>query len=189
MPRREFRLSADLTTAAAPAAPTPSRWGPFGHLAFTVIWTASLVSNVGTAMFDTASGWLITGLDANPSRRSLLRSIVSLGTLPRFAHNSLHLKIMLFVSLFDSPGSLIAPLCNLITCWGLFHTLCDQVMYFAIRCPGVETYLGFIDVFSKNNFELPSRIPSSPCAAVFQHVRQHTTENVRHFFLKPKRAG
>ena len=58
MPRREIRLGADLTTAAAPTEPAPSRWGPFSHLAFTVIWTASLVSNVGTAMFDTASGWL-----------------------------------------------------------------------------------------------------------------------------------
>jgi hypothetical protein len=46
------RDETDLTTAAAPAAPTPSRWGPFSHLAFTVIWTASLVSNVGTAMFE-----------------------------------------------------------------------------------------------------------------------------------------
>ena len=78
MPRREIRLGADLTTAAVPAAPTPSRWGPFSHLAFTVIWTASLVSNVGTAMFDTASGWLITSLDANPITVSLVQVAVSL---------------------------------------------------------------------------------------------------------------
>jgi len=77
-PRREFRLSAGLTTAAAPTEPAPSRWGPFGHLAFTVIWTASLVSNVGTAMFDTASGWLITSLDANPITVSLVQVAVSL---------------------------------------------------------------------------------------------------------------
>src|ERR1700731_2587162 len=78
MPRREFRLSADLTTAAAPAAPTPSRWGAFGAGAFTVIWTASVLSNVGTAMFDTASGWLITSLDANPMIVSLVQVTVSL---------------------------------------------------------------------------------------------------------------
>ena len=78
MPRREFRLSAGLTTAAAPTDPAPSRWGPFSHLAFTVIWTASLVSNVGTAMFDTASGWLITSLDANPITVSLVQVAVSL---------------------------------------------------------------------------------------------------------------
>ena len=69
-------MSADLTTAAAPTAPAPSRWGPFSHLAFTVIWTASLVSNVGTAMFDTASGWLITSLDANPITVSLVQVAV-----------------------------------------------------------------------------------------------------------------
>src|SRR5271170_5676656 len=78
MPRREFRLSADLTTVAAPTEPAPSRWGPFSHLAFNVIWTASLVSNVGTAMFDTASGWLITSLDANPITVSLVQVAVSL---------------------------------------------------------------------------------------------------------------
>ena len=71
-------MGADLTTAAAPTEPAPSRWGPFGHLAFTVIWTASLVSNVGTAMFDTASGWLITSLDANPITVSLVQVAVSL---------------------------------------------------------------------------------------------------------------
>ena len=71
-------MSADLTPAAATAAPAPSRWGPFSHAAFTVIWTASLVSNVGTAMFDTASGWLITSLDANPVTVSLVQVAVSL---------------------------------------------------------------------------------------------------------------
>jgi MFS family permease len=71
-------LGADLNTAAVPTEPAPSRWGPFGHLAFTVIWTASLVSNVGTAMFDTASGWLITSLDANPVTVSLVQVAVSL---------------------------------------------------------------------------------------------------------------
>jgi Transmembrane secretion effector len=76
--RREICLSADPTTAAAPTTPAPSRWGPFIHLAFTVIRTASLVSNVGTVMSDTASGWLITSLDANPITVSLVQVAVSL---------------------------------------------------------------------------------------------------------------
>jgi hypothetical protein len=37
--------------------------GPFSNLAFTVLWTVTLVSNIGTAVFDTASGWLITSID------------------------------------------------------------------------------------------------------------------------------
>jgi MFS family permease len=79
-------LSADLTTSAAPIEPDPSRWGAFSSLAFTVIWSASVLSNIGTAMFDTASGWLITSLDANPTTVSLVQVAVSfplfLFTLP-----------------------------------------------------------------------------------------------------------
>jgi len=71
-------MSADLNSSAAPTQPASSRWGAFGYLAFTVIWTASVVSNVGTAMFDTASGWLITSLNANPIAVSLVQVAVSL---------------------------------------------------------------------------------------------------------------
>src|SRR5271157_3247568 len=82
----ETSLSADLSPSATPTQPVPSRWGAFGSVAFTVIWTASVLSNVGTAMFDTASGWLITSLDANPMTVSLVQVAVSfplfLFTLP-----------------------------------------------------------------------------------------------------------
>ena len=71
-------MSANLSSSAAPAQPVPSRLGAFGSVAFTVIWTASVISNVGTAMFDTASGWLITSLDANPIIVSLVQVAVSL---------------------------------------------------------------------------------------------------------------
>ena len=71
-------MSANLSSSAAPTQPIPSRWGPFSHVAFTVIWAASVISNVGTAMFDTASGWLITSLDANPIIVSLVQVAVSL---------------------------------------------------------------------------------------------------------------
>ena len=67
-----------MTIALTPAEPAPSRWGPFSHLAFTVIWTVSLVSNIGTAMFDTASGWLITSIDPSPMMVSLVQVAVSL---------------------------------------------------------------------------------------------------------------
>src|SRR5271166_1698270 len=82
----EINLSADPTSPVAPAQPATSRWGAFASAAFTVIWTASVLSNVGTAMFDTASGWLITSLDANPMTVSLVQVAVSfplfLFTLP-----------------------------------------------------------------------------------------------------------
>ena len=76
-PRRRC-LSADPASLATPAIAARSRWGAFGYIAFTVIWTASLVSNVGTAMFDTASGWLITNLNADPIAVSLVQVAVSL---------------------------------------------------------------------------------------------------------------
>ena len=73
-------MSANLSSSA-PTQPASSRWGAFGSIAFTVIWTASVLSNVGTAMFDTASGWLITSLDANPMTVSLVQVAV---TFPLF---------------------------------------------------------------------------------------------------------
>jgi MFS family permease len=39
---------------------------PFRHAAFAVIWTATLVSNVGGWMYSAASGWLMTTLNPDP---------------------------------------------------------------------------------------------------------------------------
>ena len=39
---------------------------PFRHAAFAVIWTATLVSNVGGWMYSAASGWLMTSLNPDP---------------------------------------------------------------------------------------------------------------------------
>jgi MFS family permease len=38
---------------------------PFRHRAFTVIWVATVVSNIGGWMYSVASGWLMTSLDPN----------------------------------------------------------------------------------------------------------------------------
>jgi MFS family permease len=71
-------LSLEANSPATPLETTRSRWGAFGHAAFTVIWIASILSNIGTAMFDTASGWMITSLNANPLAVSLVQVAVSL---------------------------------------------------------------------------------------------------------------
>lgn len=58
-----------------------SPWSPFHHAAFTVLWTAALVSNIGTWMYNAASGWLMTSLNPDP----LIVSMVQVGTsLPVF---------------------------------------------------------------------------------------------------------
>ena len=55
-----------MNTTKAPAQKAVSFVAPFRSTAFTVIWTASLVSNIGAWMYNAASGWLMTSL--NPIR-------------------------------------------------------------------------------------------------------------------------
>jgi MFS family permease len=68
----------DVTSSLTDANPGPTRWGAFGYSAFTVIWSASVISNVGIAMFDTASGWFMTNLSADPLVVSLVQVATSL---------------------------------------------------------------------------------------------------------------
>jgi predicted MFS family arabinose efflux permease len=70
-----------MTTHAERDAPPPRRisvWGAFRHPAFAVIWTATVVANVGTWMYSAASAWLMTGLDPNPLVVSLVQVAASL---------------------------------------------------------------------------------------------------------------
>ncbi len=55
-----------MNTTNATAQKTVSFVAPFRHAAFTVIWTATLVSNVGGWMYSAASGWLMTSLNPDP---------------------------------------------------------------------------------------------------------------------------
>ena len=66
-----------LQTSDGAAAPASSRWGVFGHPAFTVILAASAISSVGIAMFDTAMSWLMTSLNSDP----LMVSAVQVATM------------------------------------------------------------------------------------------------------------
>ncbi len=74
-------MSANIDTAAPAAEAEFSRWGAFSQPAFTVIWVASIVANIGIAMFDTGSGWLMTNLNADPMAVSLVQVVT---TLPMF---------------------------------------------------------------------------------------------------------
>jgi MFS family permease len=55
-----------------------SAWSPFGHAAFAVIWSATVVSNVGSWMYTAASGWLMTTLAPDPLTVSLVQVAASL---------------------------------------------------------------------------------------------------------------
>jgi predicted MFS family arabinose efflux permease len=62
-------------------SPGSTPWAPFRHATFNVLWTATVVSNIGTWMYNAASGWLMTSLDPDP----LIVSLVQVaGNLPLF---------------------------------------------------------------------------------------------------------
>lgn len=65
----------------APSTPGASPRAAFRHRAFTVIWIATVVSNVGSWMYNAASGWLMVSLNAD----ALLVALVQVATsLPMF---------------------------------------------------------------------------------------------------------
>jgi MFS family permease len=59
----EHPMSSTADTASAPAS---SFAAPFRHPVFAVVWTATLVSNVGGWMYSAASAWLMTSLNPDP---------------------------------------------------------------------------------------------------------------------------
>ena len=69
------------TLMAVAAQPKPSAWSPFRYRAFTVLWTAMLLSNVGGWMHDVGAGWLMTTLNPSPLMVSLVQAAT---TLPVF---------------------------------------------------------------------------------------------------------
>jgi MFS family permease len=71
-PRRE----SNPDKAAAPAVRSP--WSPFRHKNYAVIWTATVVANIGTWMYSSAAAWLMTTLDADPLMVSLVQVAASL---------------------------------------------------------------------------------------------------------------
>lgn len=64
------------SSAQGPAAKPPrggSPLTPFRYRAFTVLWFATVVSNIGTWMQSAAAGWLMTGLDPDPFTVALVQ--------------------------------------------------------------------------------------------------------------------
>lgn len=56
-------------------------FSPFGHRAFALLWTATLISNIGTWMHDVGAGWLMTTLNPSPAVVTLVQAAT---TLPVF---------------------------------------------------------------------------------------------------------
>src|SRR5438046_2829729 len=71
-----------MNASQSPASTAvPSALDPFRHPTFAVIWTATVVSNIGGWMYSAASGWRMTSLNPDP----LIVSLVQVATtLPIF---------------------------------------------------------------------------------------------------------
>jgi MFS family permease len=67
-----------MSSANTAAKRQPSFGAPFRHPAFAVIWTATLVSNIGGWMYSAASGWLMTSLSPDPLIVALVQAASSL---------------------------------------------------------------------------------------------------------------
>ena len=73
-----------MSSSSSPTAtggPASSAWAPFGYRSFALLWTATLISNVGTWMHDVGAGWLMTTLNSSPAVVSLVQAAT---TLPVF---------------------------------------------------------------------------------------------------------
>jgi predicted MFS family arabinose efflux permease len=64
----------------ASAHPAHSPFSAFHHRTFSVLWTATVVSNIGGWMYSAASAWLMTTLEPSPLAVSLVQVATSLPT-------------------------------------------------------------------------------------------------------------
>src|SRR6202023_407638 len=71
-------MTASSTQSAPSGQPPPSPWSPFRYAPFSVVWTATVIANIGTWMYNAASGWLMTSLSADPLMVSLVQVASSL---------------------------------------------------------------------------------------------------------------
>lgn len=67
--------------SSAPKGGVGSAWSPFTQRAFTVLWVATVISNVGTWMHDVGAGWLMTELSPSPFVVAMVQAAT---TLPVF---------------------------------------------------------------------------------------------------------
>jgi predicted MFS family arabinose efflux permease len=69
------------SSAITRSTATVSAWAPFQHRIFTLVWVATVVSNVGGWMYSAAAGWLMTTLTSDPLMVSLVQVANSLPVL------------------------------------------------------------------------------------------------------------
>lgn len=63
-----------VSNSKKPAVEMASAWSPFAHRAFALLWTAALISSIGTWMHDVGAGWLMTTLNPSPAIVTLVQA-------------------------------------------------------------------------------------------------------------------
>ena len=96
-----------------------STLGAFSHPAFAIVWLASTGALIGIAMYDTASGWLMTQLDLNPLHISLVHAAANLPmflfTLPSGAIVDIVDPRRLIIAVSAAVAAMIAIFAALVT--------------------------------------------------------------------------
>ena len=105
--------------AQPPSTRQPSWLGAFAHPAFAVVWVASTIALIGIAMYDTASGWLMTTLDLDPFDVSLVHAATNLPmflfTLPAGAISDIVDPRRLIIAVSCAIAALIAIFAGLVS--------------------------------------------------------------------------
>ena len=74
-------MSSNPNSISALKDSASSPWSPFRHASFSVVWGATVISNIGGWMYSAASGWLMTDLNPDPFIVSMVQATT---TLPIF---------------------------------------------------------------------------------------------------------
>lgn len=72
---------AGIETKEAVSEAPPSAFAPFKHHTFTILWLATVISNIGTWMHDVGAGWLMASMVSSPLLVALVQTAT---TLPLF---------------------------------------------------------------------------------------------------------
>ncbi|MBX9904014.1 MAG: MFS transporter [Burkholderiales bacterium] len=92
-----------MNRAATDVPVTVSPFAPFRHRMFALLWTATLISNIGTWMHDVSAAWLMTSLSPSPFVVSLVQAsttaAMALFALPAGAMADLFDRRRLLISL------------------------------------------------------------------------------------------
>src|SRR5271166_1894958 len=91
--------------------------GAFAYPAFALVWLTSTMALIGIAMYDTASGWLMTTLDVNPLDVSLVHAASS---LPMFLFT---LPAGAIADIINPRRLIVAVSCAIVALMAIFATL------------------------------------------------------------------